>query len=332
MTQDVRTGPPSNTPCLGWDPSRPVDRARDRLAEFCLLLDGSLREQTALRSESYDDETAPAGEDPAQWLKFLSSPKVPAYVFQHARQSEAGTHFPLREILTFDPGARLVHELEIWSRPHPIFRHLLRTVGKGSRGSSSERADFVKPTSQILRDTMHMVSDALAMLQEFAPGFRSDTDTFIEAIAIADGNASFRGASGVAYRGLIFFSPQKAWNDLTWCEELVHETTHNILMVIAASEPLVNGTNAYQETFTGPFRSDLRHPHGNLHALTVIARCVGLFNAFLDKGLNTEYFASRRKDYVDRGLKTLASMEGEVEWSALGRNLLDNTILPALRT
>jgi HEXXH motif-containing protein len=172
------------------------------------------------------------------------------------------------------------------------------------------------------------MGEALGLLAECAPGFRADIDTFVQAIVLCD-DASFRGASGISKKGLVFFSPESAWSVVTWAEELVHEATHNILDAVGARIPLVEGDDAFREMHPGPFRPDPRHHYGNYHGLVVVARLIVLFDLLIRKGYEVTTLEEKKADYIERSVESLKSL-GVARLSALGRVVFEAIVTPVL--
>lgn len=310
---------------IGRDAARPVSEGRAWLAEFAYLLEGSTGDGTTSTFAAFDRQ-AWGIETPQSWLDFFTSPTIPAYVFQSRRSTAALTQWSLGEIVQHDPVPIRVDFLEVWTDPHEVFHHLLTTSGKGSRRATSETARFERGHSQVLRSSIEGLTGAIQLLQHVAPGFSEDVRVFSHRVAIADQGASFRGSSGVAYRGLMLFSPPNHWTELHWAEELVHESTHNILITLCANQTLVEGDG---QLFPAPFRSEARPAHGNMHALTVAARCVSLFDACIDTNIEVEHFKTRRDYFLAKGHNTYSAMKGRVRLSQLGQSLWDDLITPA---
>jgi len=221
--------------------------------------------------------------------------------------------------------------IAVASAPGPLFEELLRGLGKGSRSASCETAAFLPCDSAEFRWARNSIAQAMGVIGRCAPGYAADLRSVVSCVALVDDRASFRGSSGAIHRGMVFLSPDETWTPGVFAEELVHEATHNVLDLVSLRQPLVSGTDAFEEKYAAPFRPDKRHVYGNLHALVVVARLLCLFETF--RGTETwdeQDWESRSLDYATRSLEPLETVAAHPGLSPLSRHLVETFVRPIL--
>lgn len=256
-----------------------------------------------------------------RWCRELTSPHVVGSVYE----AEPLAH---RE----DPDGALIGsgatQLLLRRRPDTAELRWLRAHGPGSKGSSSERACFLDPTSTEYDEARLGLEQGLGLLERTAPGFAADVSAFIQQVALVDGLASFRGATGLAHFGMAFYSPDGTWNPAVWAEELVHEASHLILESVSFSERIVINEDAFEEKYDAPFRPDPRHLYGNMHALFVLARLFHLFARLRATPWEGEV-AERAVDYLRRSEPILNAVIRDAELSMTGSHVMSTFIVPS---
>jgi hypothetical protein len=300
--------------------------------------DGALFALQGLKWE-LDKEWEPVGErfvasiaatDPVSWQMSLLHPAVFAFL---AKEPAQWTWQQLQEEVARDGdgipvGSSNVH---VWRSPGPQFDQLLRQLGRGSRGPSCAKASFLSSQSPQFQRYLRLTSDAIDLLGSVTPGFAADLRTTVHAIALVNDQASFRGSSGAIHRGLILLSPDESWDVCIFAEELVHESTHNVLDLLSLRKPLLDGPDAFEERYSAPFRPDPRHLFGNFHAITVVSRLLWLFSAFENLGIGKQtYWQQRRKDYAIRASRSLMDVQLYGSLSENARTLLNQLVVPTL--
>lgn len=216
---------------------------------------------------------------------------------------------------------------------HPSLEmvQILKRSGKGSRRESCENANFLRVDSSEFEEYRGNIEQAIALTKAIAPGFAIEMESLVNGIAIADSQASFRGASGLTLRGVIMLSPDATWTAGIFAEELVHETTHTLLDLISIREPLMVGDEALSERWTAPFRPDKRPLIGNFHALVVICRLVHLFGRLRRSTVASELdWKARASEYISRAQEVLQTIERYSGLSPMARRLLDYLIKPTM--
>ena len=171
------------------------------------------------------------------------------------------------------------------------------------------------------------IIDALEIIKENTIGFYEDFLSFVKCIALVDEKASFRGATAVNRNGLLFFSPDESWDKYKWAEELVHECTHCIVYVLSARFPVVEGEEAFELKYKGPFRPDLRHLYGNFHALTVMSRCLVLFENIKKNNPSLSNLMQQKiDDFFEKATIPYQELKNNAKFSELGKSIFETII------
>lgn len=285
-------------------------RAREMVTDACRSVVARLDSlppdemvATLLRPEVFAFVTGPGGED--GWAELQDG---------------------LAARTTRDAGSSL-----LWLNPTGQFTVVLRRQGRGSRRESCAAANFIDPSTAQFASCATAVESALGLIERIAPGFRAEIEKLVECVVLVDEGASFRGASGLAFRGMIMLSPEPDWTTCTFAEELVHEMTHLLLDLISIREPLLKGEQAFDEAWAAPFRPDKRPLYGNFHALMVVARLIHLFGAFERCGAEPETsWSAKAHDYAQRSAEALAALKAHGDLSAMARRLFNTLVEPTL--
>ena len=130
---------------------------------------------------------------------------------------------------------------------------------------------------------------------------------------------------------MIFFSPDNQWAEITWAEEIIHETTHNILDVVSVREPLLLGEDSYLEKYDAPFRKDKRHLYGNFHALCVISRLIQFHTCLISSGVNIKFSKEKIEEYRMKASEPYKALLSDACFSELGKALHDLIIKDTLK-
>ncbi|MCB9609569.1 MAG: hypothetical protein H6716_23460 [Polyangiaceae bacterium] len=261
------------------------------------------------------------------WVDVLLCPEVFAFLTSAPKEwSWDDLHEAI--LARGERSAGLPYVLE---RPGPVMLRILRRSGSGSRRASCEDASFVDPASEDFASHRTSLQRAYQLIAHLAPGFATEIRALVDCIAIVDEQASFRGASGLQYRGMIMLSPTPDWTCGVFAEELVHEATHTLLDLISVREPLLSGRGALDQAWPAPFRPDRRHLFGNFHALVVVARLIHLFRAFEYSEVRSECdWRARAIDYAVRSRGALEAVDAYPTMSPMARRLLDRLVKPTL--
>ncbi len=265
-------------------------------------------------------------------VQVLSSPQVFTWL---ASFSGAAPHVDLRQLLACDADALpLAGGLSLWRQPADVYLQLLRRSGPGSRGRDSKEAAFLAFRGPEFRAAQKGLETGLRLVQEHAAGYYEDLCRFTTAIALVDDRASFRGASGLAHRGLSYFGPDATWDPVVWAEELVHESTHNLLDVVGMRKPYLAGGGIFDEKYPAPLRPDMRHQYGNFQAVAVLSRLVPLLARLADDtalpGSWRSDAAVRRDNYLQAGRATLTTFGDREMFTDLGHAMAKAWIDPVL--
>ena len=143
---------------------------------------------------------------------------------------------------------------------------------------SCAAANFIDPSTAQFASCATAVESALGLIERIAPGFRAEIEKLVECVVLVDEGASFRGASGLAFRGMIMLSPEPDWTTCTFAEELVHEMTHLLMDLISIREPLLKGEQAFDDvggtvsTRQTPALRQLSRTHGRRPAYSPVRR------------------------------------------------------------
>ena len=262
-------------------------------------------------------------------VRTLLSPEVFAYLTSENNTpgwAELCTGLTVRS-------SRLRDQSLVWSQPSSQFKEMLKRQGKGSRRDSSSNANFIESSKPEFTRYASAIDRALLLLGKVTPGFREEINQLVDCIVLADEGASFRGASGLAFRGMIILSPESSWTDGIIAEELVHETTHQLLDLISLREPLLKGDRAFDVQWAAPFRPDKRPLFGNFHALVVISRLIHLFLAFERYGIEPETdWRARGQNYAMRSVEAFTSLKAYGDLSGIAKRLMEKLVEPTLKT
>ncbi len=272
--------------------------------------------------------------DKAAWIKHLYNPVIVNWSSIHAGKeniSESDIEF-LFENLHHQSYPIPIHRtsVNILSTPPPIIIQNLRTFGIGSKGSNSSNSNSITDIKTFFEHKKKIL-ESVDFIKKYTPGFYKDFCTFITSIVLVDEYASFRGASSISNIGLIFFSPDNQWSEITWAEEIIHETTHNILDVVSVREPLLLGEGAYRERYEAPFRKDKRHLYGNFHALCVISRLIQFHTYLINASVNIKFSKEKIKEYRMKASEPYKSLLSDACFSELGKALHDLIIKDTLK-
>lgn len=262
--------------------------------------------------------------DKTDWIKYLYNPVIVNWCSIHIGKeniSESEVEF-LFENIHHQSYPIPIHRtsVNILATPPPIIIQNLRTFGIGSKGSDSSNANSITDIKTFF-EYKSKIFESVDYIKKYTPGFYKDFCTFITSIVLVDEHASFRGASSISNIGLIFFSPDNQWSAITWAEEIIHETTHNILDVVSVREPLLLGEGAYVEQYEAPFRKDKRHLYGNFHALCVISRLIQFHTCLINSGVNIKLSNEKIEEYRIKASEPYKSLLSDASFSELGKAL-----------
>lgn len=306
----------------------PFPNLADWRADAALFASQALRARAATDGEDRGLVQELAALALGDWERAMLSPQTFAFLADEPRRwlwSE------LADELDRDGLPQAAGRTVIYREPGRLFEQLLRMLGRGSRRDDCAEAAFLAPDHPQFGVYAERLCEATALVEDVAPGFAADMDATVHAVAFVDDNASFRGSSGVIHRGLILLSPTEDWTPAVFAEELVHETTHNLLDILALRHPLLTGTDVFDEKYAAPFRPDKRHVYGNFHALIVVSRLILLFDAFRRSGVgDPDHWTSLAADYAVRAESALQSVRDYPGLSAVGRVLVENLAVPAI--
>lgn len=272
--------------------------------------------------------------DKNTWLKYLYNPIVVNWCSIHGekeRISDSDIRY-LFDNLDHQPHPISINRTSasILSIPPPIIIQNLRTFGIGSRGADSSNANSISDINFFFAHKAKIL-ESVDFIKKYIPGFYKDFCIFITSIVLVDEYASFRGASSISNIGLIFFSPDNEWSEITWAEEIIHETTHNILDVVSVREPLLIGKDSYLEKYDAPFRKDKRHLYGNFHALCVISRLIQFHTCLISSGVNIKFSKEKIEEYRMKASEPYKALLSDASFSGLGRALHDLIIKDILK-
>jgi|GEM_PF-5949809 hypothetical protein len=272
--------------------------------------------------------------DKTPWIKHLYNPIVVNWCSihiakEHISESDVEFLFDNLHHQSYPMPIRRT-SVNILSTPPPIIIQNLRTFGVGSKGSDSINANSITDTKTFF-EYKSKILESVDYIKKYTPGFYKDFCTFITSIVLVDEYASFRGASSISNIGLIFFSPDDQWSEITWAEEIIHETTHNILDVVSVREPLLLGEASYLEKYEAPFRKDKRHLYGNFHALCVISRLIQFHTCLINSGVNIKFSKEKIEEYRMKASEPYKSLLSDACFSELGKALHDLIIKEAFK-
>lgn len=213
--------------------------------------------------------------------------------------------------------------------PPQLIVQNMRTFGIGSKGSDSSKASYIKDVNSFFYHKTNILK-SVDIIKKYTPGFYNDFKTFVTSIVLLDEHSSFRGASGLSNISLVFFSPDNDWAEFTWAEEIVHETTHNILEVLNVNQSLLLGENVFQEKYKAPFRKDNRHLFGNFHALCVVSRLIQFHTILIKSGVNIKNSKDKIEEYREKSAIPYKTLLADACFSELGKATHDLIISDTL--
>jgi hypothetical protein len=227
----------------------------------------------------------------------------------------------------------IVNDIYLFENVPNLFQNALNSIGEGSKGKSSKDAKFMDCRHALFDVSIDNIKEGIEIIKNNTPGFYSDFLRFVKCIALVDEKASFRGATSINRNGLLFFSPDKTWDKYKWAEELIHECTHCIIYILSARVPLVEGKEAFELKYQGPFRPDPRHLYGNFHALAVLSRCISLFETIRSNDTSkSKAMQEKIKDFLKRGTTPYESLKSDAKFSTLGKIVFDTMIADKFET
>lgn len=269
---------------------------------------------------------------PNDWTATLLSPEVFAFL---VNDDDEWTWALLARRLDERPGrgggaGRLP---VLWEEPAAEFTAALRRHGIGSRGPSSSDASFLPPSDPEFPTYRSRISAAAGLVLRLCPGYMADICEAVDRVALVDERASFRGSSGIGFRGLVMLAPEPDWSPGIFAEEMVHEGTHCLLDLISVREPLVAGEDAMLPQWSAPFRPDKRPLYGNFHAVVVVSRLIHLFRRMAEEQIEPERdWLARANEYAQRSEEAVHALVGYPHLSEMARRLMDSLVVPTLQT
>jgi hypothetical protein len=308
--------------------SLPFPHLDDWLADAALFAQQGLaaRQASSGVAAGYLDSVATLRR--SDWVTALLHPAVFAFLANEPNESA----WPdLCHEVERDGEAEMHGTVRVLGNPGDAFAELLRRLGPGSRRSDCSSAAFLSADDGLFVSGCRSIAGAAELIRDLCPGYSVELNRVVHAVALCDQGTSFRGSSGVIHRGLVFLSPEPSWTIGVFAEELVHETTHNLLDLISLRVPLLDGEEAFEELYAAPFRPDPRHLYGNFHALVVVSRLICLFLAFEEAGIEPHIdWRSRGSEYANRSQAALQEVACYPRLSPAAQLLLDELVRPAL--
>lgn len=311
-----------------------IPSTKNWIADFTLLIESGIRN---LISKNGLDNFYFIGEkfidSEENWIAFFTSPFTTHWYFHNfnSKITEKDLVFlsDLNEIEHNIDKIILINDIYLFKEVPSFFKNSLTSIGEGSKGKSSKDANFMKINNPLFHKSIKNIKDALELIKENSIGFYYDFLSFVKCIALVDEKASFRGATALNRNGFLFFSPDENWDKYKWAEELVHETTHCIIYVLSARYPVVEGEEAFELKYQGPFRPDLRHLYGNFHALTVMSRCIVLFENIMKNNLELSALMQQKIDEFKYKAKIpFKELKENAKFSELGMYIFETIIAP----
>jgi hypothetical protein len=175
--------------------------------------------------------------------------------------------------------------------------------------------------------SVHFFSDvvniALLRIEHTWPACHKQFKKLVKSICyLPDG--SFRSCSASRYTGVILLSSRD--NSILDLEEsLVHEATHQLLYSIVEVCPVIDEDASREASFTLPWSGQKRDLYGYFHAVFVYVALVKYLERVRSRSSHELQRAQNRLAFIMRGLtKALPELEASVDFTPLGRQLLEN--------
>ena len=214
----------------------------------------------------------------------------------------------------FEGACRLFRELLLCAKPVPS----LRIVPFSKDALGDDAARYAKVIAATVAGSIGLESPASARWLNFQAGLKTAfrwldaaapalaaeiRAVVVEIVGAArpdDPSArTFGGAASAMLWGGILINMDHYHSPLDLFEGLVHEAAHQLLFGLAQDEPLVS--NAIEERFNSPLRSDPRPMDGIFHQMFVSARLVYAFERLEASGAlsakDRSLLAERRKRF-----------------------------------
>jgi hypothetical protein len=113
------------------------------------------------------------------------------------------------------------------------------------------------------------LAKALQLIRMIWPALYAEVLDYLSRVVILDTDGVI-GAADMSVFGAVFIGHRFTVDHIRLAEELVHESSHNVLNALAACTPLC--TNREDERFSSPLRIDKRPMFGIIHQMFVLSR------------------------------------------------------------
>ena len=158
--------------------------------------------------------------------------------------------------------------------------------------------DLVSPSMKSFIKTEECITDALSVMEEFAPEWAKEFELLVSQILLAENSDptknGFGGASVFSAFGSLLINPKSNKDTATVFMTLIHESSHSRLFLHHLNDPII--LNDGDEMYNSPLRSQPRPMEGIFHAAWVSARMVAAANCILNNGFkgNTAIYLEKQ--------------------------------------
>jgi len=186
--------------------------------------------------------------------------------------------------------------------------------------------DLISPSVKSFIKTEECITDALSVMEEFAPEWVEEFELLVSQILLAENSDpnknGFGGASVFSAFGSLLINPKSNKDTATVLMTLIHESSHSRLFLHHLNDPII--LNNEDEMYNSPLRSQPRPMEGIFHAAWVSARMVAAANCILNNG-----FKGKTAIYLEKQMlqakkiltDCVVSIEKNAKLSNLGKTL-----------
>lgn len=161
-----------------------------------------------------------------------------------------------------------------WERP--FMNNVRAQQIEGVEGNAGMLFPILKPDPSEYLDGF---STAMDLLQDADPDMRAEIDEYITRLKLFIGQGTFAFTSPTVFGAIYLKVPGQCNRIEYYLEHMVHETSHLVLNVLMAHDPLLTNPNDVDKA---PIRSDPRPIFQILHATFVLSRVVRSFRRVVE--------------------------------------------------
>jgi hypothetical protein len=190
--------------------------------------------------------------------------------------------------------------------------------------------EIFPPTAEASASCRTQIKNAFVLMDQGDPELAAEIRALVLEIILAAGTEdpkamTFDGASAFMLWGGIMINANRRDGAVGMVQMLAHESAHDLLFALCASEPLVE--NAPDELYPSPLRVDPRPMEGIYHATFVTARMHRAVKRLIESGiLSASLQEKARKDLAENArlfAKGIETVRRHGKLSPLGQALME---------